>query len=132
LQKGNVLVAGLKLIYNALAGSGGCSNPARPDRTPTRYADTKETTPMISIRTLRFATLVAAAAVAGPALAQTCTEEVGEAQAEVYVSQCLEVSPATRPPCNAENACELMRDEIARGCSLLGTDAPEYCSDYPG
>lgn len=87
---------------------------------------------MVSIRSIRFATLIAATAFAAPALAQTCNEEVGAEEAEVYVSQCLEVSPATRPPCNAENTCELIVDEIVRGCEMLGSDAPEFCADYEG
>ncbi|HHZ10897.1 MAG TPA: hypothetical protein GX405_19195 [Rhizobiales bacterium] len=67
---------------------------------------------------------------ASPAAAQTCRAEVGGEEARTYVEQCLEVSPATRPPCNAENACQLIWDEIARGCALLGEDAPDFCSDY--
>lgn len=67
---------------------------------------------------------------ASPAAAQTCTTEVGAEEAQTYVDQCLEVSPATRPPCNAENACQLIWDEIARGCAMLGDDAPDFCSDY--
>src|SRR5262249_1036490 len=38
----------------------------------------------------------------------SCTSEVGARQANVYVTQCREVSPATRPPCNAANACALI------------------------
>ncbi|CAG0973561.1 MAG: hypothetical protein F9K19_10840 [Rhizobiaceae bacterium] len=67
---------------------------------------------------------------ASPAVAQTCTAEVGAEEAKTYVDQCLEVSPATRPPCNADNACQLIWDEIARGCAMLGEDAPDFCSDY--
>ena len=44
--------------------------------------------------------------------------------------ECLEVSPATHPPCNADNPCQMIWDEIARGCKMLGNDAPAYCSDY--
>jgi len=69
---------------------------------------------------------------AGSALAQSCKEEVGAEEAQTYVDQCIEVSPATRPPCNAENTCQLIWDEIARGCAMLGKDAPEYCSEYGG
>lgn len=64
------------------------------------------------------------------ALAQSCREEVGAEEAQMYVDQCIEVSPATRPPCNADNPCQLIWDEIARGCAMLGNDAPAYCSDY--
>ena len=68
---------------------------------------------------------------ASNALAQTCTDHAGAEDAQIYVQQCLEVSPATRPPCNADNPCELIWDEIARGCAMLGNDAPDFCSEYP-
>lgn len=62
--------------------------------------------------------------------AQSCNAQVGEDEAQTYVDQCLEVSPATRPPCNGENPCQLIWDEISRGCAMLGNDAPGFCSDY--
>ena len=40
------------------------------------------------------------------ALAQSCEEEVGDEFAATYFEQCLDVSPATHPPCNVENSCE--------------------------
>jgi uncharacterized protein YecT (DUF1311 family) len=50
----------------------------------------------------------------------------------VLVDQCLAVSPATRPPCNALNACEMIRGEITRSCAMLGsgTDQPAFCKPY--
>lgn len=82
-------------------------------------------------RTLRTATFFAVSLFAAShALAQTCTQEVGADEAQMYVDQCLEVSPATRPPCNAENPCQLIWDEIGRGCAMLGNDKPAYCADY--
>lgn len=76
--------------------------------------------------------IAAAAAFCGTAqaMAQSCRAEVGAEEAQTYVEQCLEVSAATRPPCNAENACQMIWDEIARGCDMLGNDAPEFCADY--
>ena len=62
----------------------------------------------------------------------SCTSEVGARQANVYVTQCREVSPATRPPCNAANACALIISEIKRGCEFLKNDAPAYCAQYLG
>ena len=82
-----------------------------------------------------FLTLVVLAGLA-PAgvLAQSCEEEAGTDLAETYVEQCLEVSPATHPPCHIENRCDLIWDEVARGCALLAKDAPElvfeYCAEY--
>lgn len=82
-------------------------------------------------RTTRFSAVIAVSLFAtGSAFAQGCREEIGAGEAQTYVDQCLEVSPATRPPCNAENTCQLIWDEIARGCSMLGKDAPEFCADY--
>lgn len=85
----------------------------------------------MSLRSIRIAIFtVVSLFAAGDALAQSCTREVGAEEAQTYVDQCLEVSPATRPPCNADNPCQMIRDEISRGCAMLGSDAPAYCSDY--
>lgn len=68
------------------------------------------------------------------AFAQNCEDEVGAELAAVYVDQCIEVSPATRPPCNVENSCELIQNEIARGCAFIAEEAPEevpdLCAEY--
>jgi hypothetical protein len=60
----------------------------------------------------------------------SCNESAGPVQAHRYVEQCLEVSPATHPPCNAANACTLILDEIRRGCAFLGKDGPPFCRPY--
>lgn len=58
----------------------------------------------------------------------SCEAEIGTARAGRLVRQCIEVSPATRPPCNARNACGMIRDEIARGCDMLDPgDRPGFC-----
>ena len=64
------------------------------------------------------------------ALAESCRQEAGKAQAQTYVDQCLEVSPATHPPCNADNDCQMIIDEIVRGCDMLKKDAPGFCAEY--
>lgn len=66
------------------------------------------------------------------ALAQSCKDEAGAEEAQTYVDHCIEVSPATRPPCNAGNPCDLIISEIVRGCEMLGNDAPQFCGDYGG
>ena len=82
-------------------------------------------------RSTRFACFLSVGLFAtAPAFAQSCTAEVGAEEAQTYVDQCLEVSAATHPPCNAENPCQMIWDEIARSCVALGNDAPEFCSDY--
>jgi hypothetical protein len=61
----------------------------------------------------------------------TCRSEVGDRQSRLLVRQCLDVSPATHPPCNAGNSCDLIISEIKRGCGLLARgEAPTYCARY--
>jgi hypothetical protein len=60
----------------------------------------------------------------------SCLVSAGAKRGAQLVKQCLQVSPATHPPCNAENACSLIVDEIRRGCGLLGQDAPGFCAEY--
>jgi uncharacterized protein YecT (DUF1311 family) len=59
-----------------------------------------------------------------------CRQTAGAAKAQQYVQQCTDVSPATHPPCNAQNACGLIIDEIKRGCAMIGTGAPAFCASY--
>jgi len=66
-----------------------------------------------------------------PSDAGSCTASIGAAQAQRLVERCLRVSTATHPPCNAQNSCALITDEIRRGCSMLSvSDAPGFCSEY--
>ncbi|RTM11220.1 MAG: DUF1311 domain-containing protein [Hyphomicrobiales bacterium] len=82
----------------------------------------------------------AGAAPAKPAAAQAsqndtrpCVQSAGKAKSDQYVSQCVQVSPATNPPCNGQNACSMMIDEIKRGCDMIGKDnPPAFCSAYKG
>lgn len=63
--------------------------------------------------------------------ARSCLEEAGEERAARLVDRCLEISPATHPPCNSQNPCSLIESEIKRACTLVGTrDAPAYCKEY--
>ena len=60
----------------------------------------------------------------------SCRKELGKKAAAVLVKQCIEISPATHPPCNDQNACSLIKDEIKRGCELAkteGGDVPKFC-----
>jgi len=58
---------------------------------------------------------------------KSCSDEIGEQKAARLVKQCLEVSPATHPPCNAWNPCELIEREIRRNCK--NSTAPQ-CEGY--
>ena len=62
--------------------------------------------------------------------AASCNQSIGAAKAHVLVEQCLAVSPATHPPCNAANECALIQGEISRGCPLFDKGAPAFCASY--
>ena len=80
------------------------------------------------MRALMLSALTGAVLSPAPAWAARCRDEVGTARAAALVAQCVEVSPATRPPCNASNACDLIISEIVRGCRLLDDgSAPSFC-----
>ena len=65
-----------------------------------------------------------------PGAAPACSAAVGAERSQRLVEECLAVSPATHPPCNAQNSCVLIIDEIKRGCSLVGRNAPQFCMEY--
>ena len=59
----------------------------------------------------------------------SCSQERGEAAAKRLVERCIAVSPATRPPCNVANPCQMIEDEIKRGCDFFGPDEkPAECA----
>jgi hypothetical protein len=76
------------------------------------------------------ATAADARAPSGDTREKPCRDTAGVAKSESLVKQCLEVSPATHPPCNAANACSLIVDEITRSCAMIDKDAPAFCAEY--
>ncbi|MGA7708923.1 MAG: hypothetical protein WCD77_14115 [Acidobacteriaceae bacterium] len=60
----------------------------------------------------------------------SCLQSAGAVKSNRLVNECLQVSPATHPPCNSQNACSLIISEIRRGCSMLNQGAPGFCADY--
>lgn len=63
-------------------------------------------------------------------LGPSCRQSIGAARAAVLVRQCMQVSPATHPPCNDANACDMITDEIQRGCGMLTSTIPAFCRQY--
>jgi hypothetical protein len=61
------------------------------------------------------------------ATAKSCASEIGVQAASKLVRQCIEVSPATHPPCNVQNSCAMLRAEIKRGCDYIGESKPSFC-----
>ena len=60
----------------------------------------------------------------------SCQQAVGAERSKQLVEECLQVSPATHPPCNSQNSCNLISDEIKRSCALLGPSKPVFCAEY--
>jgi len=62
--------------------------------------------------------------------ARSCRRSMGEERARELEEQCRQVSPGTHPPCDDENSCRVITDEIRRSCQLLGRDGPRFCEEY--
>ncbi len=60
----------------------------------------------------------------------SCLQSAGAVKANRLVNECLQVSPATHPPCNAQNSCAMIISEIKRSCALIGQNAPDFCEQY--
>jgi hypothetical protein len=60
----------------------------------------------------------------------SCEKSMGKKEARKLVDQCLQISPATHPPCNVANSCVLIKEEIKRSCALVAKDAPKFCEEY--
>lgn len=60
----------------------------------------------------------------------TCLSEIGKAASDRLVARCIMVSPATHPPCNATNSCQMIQDEIDRACAMYGPEEkkPAECT----
>lgn len=59
-----------------------------------------------------------------------CSTDIGAAASAKLVQRCIAVSPATHPPCNAQNECALIQGEIDRSCAMYGPNEtkPAECS----
>jgi len=85
----------------------------------------------VTPRTLCCLALILAAPAIAFGSEASCRATAGTDQAKRYVAMCLKVSPATHPPCNADNPCALIIDEIKRGCAMLDKDVPSFCRHDP-
>jgi hypothetical protein len=59
-----------------------------------------------------------------------CEQDQGPEAARRLVERCIAVSPATHPPCNVANPCQMIQDEIDRSCEMYGPGEakPTECS----
>ena len=60
----------------------------------------------------------------------SCEAERGLEAAQALVDRCIQVSPATHPPCNVANPCAMIQAEIDRSCALWAEDddVPAECA----
>ncbi len=78
------------------------------------------------------ATSAAGAVASVSATSSQCRAEIGDAAAQKLADRCRMVSPATHPPCNAANTCQMIQDEIDRSCAMWDKDGsqpkPKECT----
>ncbi len=62
--------------------------------------------------------------------AVSCLNDIGAEAAQRLVERCIAVSPATHPPCNVANPCEMIQGEIDRSCDQYapGEAKPSQCT----
>ena len=65
-----------------------------------------------------------------PVTDEPCRDAIGETASARLVQRCIQVSPATHPPCNAANPCALIQGEIDRSCAMYGPGEtkPKECA----
>lgn len=113
----------LPVAATACGGPSGGENRTEPSPVATMPAARPTPAPLSTPVPLSTPTPVAATG-GPPSALRSCRAEIGEAAAARRVAICRDVSPATRPPCNAANSCALIEDEIARSCALFDGDGP--------
>lgn len=115
-------MARLLLLPLAVSACGGPS--AGGNEASSSVAEASRAVPAQSTSAaLPVAPKASAVPAAAPSGILSCRAEIGAAAARL-VEACRNVSPATRPPCNAANSCAMIADEVARSCALFDGDGP--------
>lgn len=113
-------VTGIALVVS------GCGSSEKPAPTPSGTSSAAASLPAEPSPSPLASEALAPPGDAAPisqGLPTSCAADIGDSAARKLVAQCRAVSPATRPPCNVANSCAMIRNEVARGCALLGEDA---------
>ena len=98
-------------------GGGGRAEPAEANAADPVAASTAR--PVVASTATPLPARTTAAAMLRRDRPLSCAADIGAAAAARRVAICRDVSPATRPPCNAANSCAMIDDEIARSCALF-------------
>ena len=131
-----ILLPALMTAVLALGACGQATEPASaPEKTGLAAADPSVTMPedappqeeAIAADSAPTETTAPGQTSAG---ASSCLSEIGAARSARLVQRCIAVSPATRPPCNTVNPCEMIQGEIDRSCAMYGPEEtkPAECA----
>jgi hypothetical protein len=116
----------LPILLTAALVLAACSPPAETpaDKAPTAEAAAQE--PMMPADAPPQEEAVAPT----EAGSMACTLDQGSDGAMELVRRCMAVSTASHPPCNPENPCQLIQDEIDRACAAYkpGETKPAECA----
>ena len=105
----------------------GCERPAQPAAEEPAAAVAAPEMPVDAPPQEEVDPAVAMAPVGAPV---SCQNDIGQVAAERLASRCTMVSPASHPPCNPANPCEMIQDEIDRSCDqyAAGEAKPAECA----
>lgn len=107
----------LALLIAALAAA--CQQPEAPEPAPAPSVEAAP--PEMPADAPPQEEVDPAVVAAGPGSAPAaCVDDIGPEASARLVQRCIAVSPATRPPCNAANPCEMIQGEIDRACEMYG------------
>jgi hypothetical protein len=124
-------LASLAIVSAALMLSA-CGSPSPDEKARTAATATAEQTPVMpeDAPPQEEAEGPASDGVSTPGPVKTCAEDIGAAASAKLVQRCIAVSPATHPPCNAQNECAAIQGEIDRSCAMYGPNEtkPAECS----
>jgi len=106
----------------------GCERPAEP--AADRPAEAAAPTPEMPADAPPQEEVDPALVVTPAGAPVSCLNDIGAEAAQRLVDRCIAVSPATRPPCNVANPCEMIQGEIDRSCEMYGPDEekPSQCA----
>ena len=122
------------MMLSAALALAGCGDPAPAEKAPAPAASVEQTAvmPEDAPPQEEAEAPVEEASNESPAQASTlaCSADIGAAASAKLVQRCIAVSPATHPPCNAQNECALIQGEIDRSCAMYGPNEtkPAECS----
>jgi hypothetical protein len=105
----------------------GCQQPAEPPADETAAAAPAPVMPVDAPPQEEVDPAVALEPVGAPV---SCLNDIGAEAAQRLVDRCIAVSPATHPPCNVANPCEMIQGEIDRSCEMYapGEAKPAECA----